>query len=97
MLASETKKSVSETQILACSPLNLTNKLLKKGTSTVVHILPYERLNNGASWTEERQTEGQTDRWTDSSCDLQDFVPFRAAALFPLNLDYILGNKMKDV
>ena len=38
-------------------------------------------------------TDGQTDRWTDGqtdgqsdfSCVLQDFVPFGAAALLPLN------------
>ena len=29
------------TQILACSPLNLTYKLLKKGTGTILHILHF--------------------------------------------------------
>ena len=30
------------------------------------------------------------DRQTDSPCVLQDFVPFGAAALLPLNLNHIL-------
>ena len=37
-----------------------------------------------------RQTEGQMDGWTDSPCVLQDFVPFGAAALLPLNLNNTL-------
>ena len=49
-----------------------------------------ENLNNRASWTEGRQKEGWTDRWTDFPCVLQDFVPFGAAALLPLNLNYLL-------
>ena len=48
-----------------------------------------ENLNNRASWTEGRQT-GWTDGWTDSPCVLQDFVPFGAAALLPLNINHIL-------
>ena len=78
ILASETKKLVSETQILACSPLNLTYKLLKKGAGTVVHILPLDR---------------RTDRWmdgqTDSPCVLQDSVPSGPLPCSPLNLNYI--------
>ena len=34
--------------------------------------------------------DGQTDGRTDSPCVLQDFVPFGAAALLPLNLNHIL-------
>ena len=52
-----------------------------------------ENLNNRASWTEGRQTDGQTDGRTDRGTDgqmdgqtdvLQDFVPFGATALLPL-------------
>ena len=49
-----------------------------------------ESLNNRASWTEGRQTEGRTDGQTDSPCVLQDFISFGAAALLPLNLNHIL-------
>ena len=49
-----------------------------------------ENLNNRASWTEGRQTIGRTDGRTDSPCVLQDFVPFGAAALLPLNLNHFL-------
>ena len=49
-----------------------------------------ENLNNRASWTEGRQTEGRTDKRTDSPCVLQDCVPFGAAALLPLNLNRFL-------
>ena len=34
--------------------------------------------------------DGQMDRWTDSPCVLQDFVPFGAADLLPLNLNHSL-------
>ena len=36
------------------------------------------------------QTDGWTDGRTDSPCVLQDFVPFGAAALLPLNLNHTL-------
>ena len=53
-----------------------------------------ENLNKRASWTEGMQTEGwmdgRTDGRTDSPCVLQDFVPFGAAALLPLNLNHFL-------
>ena len=45
-----------------------------------------ENLTNRASWREGRQTDGRTD----SPCVLQDFVPFGAAALLPLNLNHFL-------
>ena len=32
--------------------------------------------------------DGQTDGQTDSPCVLLDFVPFKAAALLPLNLNH---------
>merc|ERR1712030_168799 len=35
------------------------------------------------------RTNGWTDGRTDSPCVLQDFVPFGAAALLPLNLNHI--------
>ena len=37
-----------------------------------------------------RGTEGRMDGRTDSPCVLQDFVPFGAAALLPLNLNHFL-------
>ena len=40
-------------------------------------------------WGDER-IEGRMDRWTDSPCVLQDFVPFGAAGLLPLNLNHTL-------
>ena len=36
------------------------------------------------------RTNGRTDGWADSPCVLQDFVPFEAAALLPLNLNHTL-------
>ena len=36
------------------------------------------------------RTDGRMDGWTDSSCVLQDFVPFGAAALLLLNLNHTL-------
>ena len=36
------------------------------------------------------RTYGRTDGRTDSPCVLQDFVPFGAAALLPLNLNHFL-------
>ena len=33
--------------------------------------------------------DGRTDGRTDSPCVLQDFVPFGAAALLPLNLNHV--------
>ena len=36
------------------------------------------------------QADGWTDGRTDSPCVLQDFVPFGAAALLPLNLNHTL-------
>ena len=36
------------------------------------------------------QMDGRTDGWTDSPYVLQDFVPFGAAALVPLNLNHTL-------
>ena len=40
-MVSETQILASETQILACSSLNLTYKLYNKGKGTIVHILPF--------------------------------------------------------
>ena len=34
--------------------------------------------------------DGRTDGRTDSPCVLQDFIPFGAAALLPLNLNHTL-------
>ena len=34
--------------------------------------------------------DGRTDGWTDSPCVLQDFDPFGAAGLLPLNLNHTL-------
>ena len=36
------------------------------------------------------RTDGRTYGWTDSPCVLQNFVPFGAAALLPLNLNHKL-------
>ena len=38
----------------------------------------------GDGWTD-RLMDRQMDRWTDSPCVLQDFVPFGAIALLPIN------------
>ena len=40
-MVSETQILASETQILACSSLNLTYKVLKKVKGTIVHILRF--------------------------------------------------------
>ena len=42
------------------------------------------------SITMDEQTDGRTDGRTDSPCVLQDFVPFGAAALLPINLHHFL-------
>ena len=46
-------------------------------------MLVNESLNNSASWTEGRQTEGRTDGWTDSPCVLLDFIPLRGRCPAP--------------
>ena len=45
------------------------------------------RMGRGDERTDEPM-DGWTDRWTDCPCVLQDFVPFGAAALLPLNLNH---------
>ena len=70
-----------------------------KGTGTVLHILqfvisPCYSMRVWITWhpgqKEVRLKDGRMDGWTDSSCVLQDFVPFKAAALLPLNLNHTL-------
>ena len=82
-MASETQILASEIQILACSPLNLTYKILMKGTGTNVHMVPFviPPYHSMRVWTigHPGQIEGRQkdNRWTDSfPCVLQDFVPF---------------------
>ena len=48
-----------------------------------------EALRMGQGGTDGR-TDVRTDGRTDSPCVLQDFVPFGAAALLPLNLNHTL-------
>ena len=49
-----------------------------------------EALRMGWGGQTDGRMGGRTDGRTDSPCVLQDFVPFGAAALLPLNLNHTL-------
>ena len=48
------------------------------------------RMDGRTDGRTDGRMDGRTDRRTDSPCVLQDFVPFGAAALLPLNLNHTL-------